>query len=134
MRIVYDDTAQSEMIKAVERFMGTLDVKRIVRYEWGTDRVQMHILREKLNLFLEQYRMSIGNTVTHAHGIGNNCNYPVYYWPETENELQQCGSININTGMYGEGFVSCEDYNGKIISAVYEVRKYGIKITRREPE
>lgn len=124
MRIVYDDTAQSEMIKAVERFMGTLDVKRIVRYEWGTDRVQMHILREKLNLFLEQYRMS----------IGNNCNYPVYYWPETENELQQCGSININTGMYGEGFVSCEDYNGKIISAVYEVRKYGIKITRREPE
>ncbi len=43
--------------------------------------------------------------------IGNNCNYLVYYRPETANELQQCGSINVNSGMYGEGLVSCEDYN-----------------------
>lgn len=132
MRIVYDDAAQDEMIKAVSRFMETFDVKGIMEYEWGMDRVQMHKLKERLNEFLEKnHRMSIGNTVTHANGIGNNCNYPVYYRPETANELQQCGSINLNSGMYGEGFVSCEDYNGKIISAVYEVRKSGIK-KRRE--
>lgn len=81
MRIVYDDTMQGELVAAVEKFMASFDVKRIVQYEWGMDRVQMHILREKLNLYLEHCRMSIGNKVTHAHGIGNNCQYPVYYHP-----------------------------------------------------
>ena len=42
-------------------------------------------------------------------------------------EIQQCGSINLNTGLYGEGYVSCEDYNGKRIGAAYEVRTRGVK-------
>lgn len=126
MRIVYDDTKQGEMVTAVDRFMASLDVKRIAQYEWGMDRVQMHLLRTKLNLYLEHYRMSIGNKVTHAHGIGNNCQYPVYYHPKGADEIQQCGNININSGMYGEGFLSCEDYNGNRISAVYEVRTRGV--------
>ncbi len=128
MRIVYDDTMQDEMKNAVCKFMDSFDVKGIVEPEYGMDRVQMHKLRERLNEFLENnYRMNIGNTVTHAHGIGNNCMYPVYYHPETINELQQCGNINLNSGMFGEGFVSCEDYNGKVIGAVYEVRTHGIR-------
>lgn len=126
MRIVYDDTMQGEMVIAVEKFMTSLNVRRIVRYEWGIARVQMHILREKLNLYLEHYRMSIGNNVTHAYGIGNNCRYPVYYHPEDSDEIQQCGYININSGMYGEGFVSGEDYNGNQIGASYEVRERGV--------
>lgn len=127
MRIVYDDTMQDAMVEAVGRFMDSFDVKGIIRYEWGTDRVQMHILREKLHLYLKRYRMSIGNKVTHAYGIGNNCQYPVYYHPEGSDEIQQCGNININSGMYGEGFVSCEDYNRNRIGAAYEVRIRGIK-------
>lgn len=127
MRIVYDDTMQGEMTAAVERFMAALNVKRIMQYEWGMERVQMHILRQKLNLFLEQYRMSIGSKVTHAHGIGNNCQYPVYYYPEGSNEIQQCGYININSGMYGEGYVSCEDYNENRVGASYKVSRWGVK-------
>lgn len=126
MRIVYDDTMQSEMVVAVGRFMDTLDVKRIN----GMDGVQMHILREKLNLYLEHCRMSIGGKVTHAYGIGNNCQYPVYYHPEGVSEIQQCGSININTGMYGEGYVSCEDYNGRRIGELYEVTRFGINVKK----
>ena len=127
MRIVYDDMMQETMAAAVGRFMDSLDVKGITRYEWGTDRVQMGGIKKKLGAYLEYYRMSIGNTVTHAHGIGNNCQYPVYYHPEGVDEIQQCGYININSGMCGEGFVSCEDYNGKRIGAAYEVRTRGVK-------
>ena len=126
MRIVYDDTMQETMAEAVGEFMEALNVGEIVRYEWGTDRVQMGILREKLGIYLKHYRMSIGNTVTHAHGIGNNCQYPVYYHPEGMDEIQQCGNINLNSGLYGEGFVSCEDYNRNRIGAAYEVRTRGV--------
>lgn len=126
MRIVYDDTMQETMAAAVGEFRDALNVEEIVRYEWGTDRVQMHLLKKKLGAYLEYYRMGIGNTVTHAYGIGNNCQYPVYYHPEGVDEIQQCGYININSGMYGEGFVSCEDYNGKRIGAAYEVRTRGV--------
>ena len=48
MRIVYDDTKQDELVAAVEKFMASFDVKRIVQYEYGMDRVQMHILRESV--------------------------------------------------------------------------------------
>lgn len=126
MRIVYDDAMQDRMAEAVGMFMDSLNVKEITRYEWGTDRVQMHILKEKLGLYLEPYRMSIGNKVTHAYGIGNNCQYPVYYHPEGSDEIQQCGNINLNSGMYGEGFVGCEDYNGKRVGAAYEVTTRGV--------
>ena len=126
MRIVYDDTMQKVLTGAVSKFMSELNVNSIVAYEWGTDRVQMNKLKEKLNQFLKAYSMEIGNKVTHAHGIGNNCNYPVYFY--SENETQHCANININTGMYGEGFVSVEDYNGKRVGNAYELRKRGIKI------
>ena len=126
MRLVYDDAMQGTMAAAVGEFMDALTVGEIVRYEWGTDRVQMSMLKERLGAYLEYYRMSIGNTVTHAHGIGNNCQYPVYYHPEGVDEIQQCGYININSGMYGEGFVSCEDYNGRRVGAAYEIRTRGV--------
>lgn len=126
MRIVYDDAMQESMAAAVGKFMDSLDVKGITQYEWGTDRVQMGILKKRLSSYLEPYRFSIGNTVTHAHGIGNNCRYPVYYRPEGVDELQQCGSINLNSGMYGEGYVNCEDYNGRRVGAAYEVTTRGV--------
>ncbi len=126
MRSVYDDAKQGSMAAAVGKFIDSLDVKEITRYEWGTDRVQMDILKRMLGLYLEPYRMSIGNIVTHAYGIGNNCQYPVYYHPEGADEIQQCGNINLNSGMYGEGYVGCEDYNGKRVGAAYEVTTRGV--------
>lgn len=127
MRIVYDDAKLNELVISVDLFMTRLDVKKVVEYECGMERVQMHKLKNQLNLSLERSRMNIGNKVTHAHGIGNNCQYPVYYHPEGGDEIQVCAYINLNTGMYGEGFLSCEDYNGNRIGTVYEIRNYGVK-------
>lgn len=127
MRIVYDDYMQDYFDDLLREFMGNLhcNIKSVVSYEWGTDRVQMGKVKEKLNNFLANYYMEIGNTVTHAHGIGNNCKYPVYY--HAENEIQHCADINLNTGMYGEGYVSIEDYNGHRIGMAYELHTCGIK-------
>ena len=131
MRIVYDDAKQGVMVEAVEKYMSNaFRVKEVVEYEWGTDRVQMHRLKSALNLFLADYDMSIGNTVTHAHGIGNNCMYPVYYQPKGATEIQHCGNINLNSGLYGEGYVSMEDYNGKRIGSAWEIHKYGGAVRR----
>lgn len=58
----------------------------------------------------------------------NNYKYPVYYKTAPE-ELQQCGFININAGLYGEAYVSCEDHNGCRISPIYELNRRGIKKT-----
>ncbi len=51
MRIVYDDAMQETMAAAVGEFMDALNVEEIVRYEWGTDRVQMYMLRERLGAY-----------------------------------------------------------------------------------
>lgn len=132
MRIVYDDAMQPEMVKAVEEFMDALDVKQFVSYEWGTDRVQTFELRASLNRFLNSRGLSIGATVKHAHGIGNNCQYPVYYTghhtTDGVKELQQCGSINLNRGLYGECYVSCVDYNDTRVGPAYEIRaRWGVR-------
>jgi len=134
MRIVYDDSRQKDFTNALEGFISGIDIKDLVRYEWGTDRVQMAYVREKLNGYLKPFHMEIGRTVTHANGIGNNCMYPVYYCPEDTAEIQHCAYINLNTGMFGEGYLSCEDYNGKLISPVYEFHTYGIKRKQTQGE
>lgn len=64
----------------------------------------------------------------HAHGIGNNCQYPVYY--DADNETQHCANININSGMYGDVYVSIEDYNGRKVSPIYKLTRNGITVTR----
>lgn len=127
MRIVYDDNMQSTFVQAVSHFMETLRIAEVTRYENGMDRIQMYLVKEKLNRYLQDYHIEIGQTVTHAHGIGNNCQYPVYYHPEDATEIQQCAYINLNIGLYGEGYLSCEDYNGNRIGNTYELHKFGIK-------
>lgn len=123
MRIVYDDTMQNMFVDLVENFLKELDIKSVSQYEWGSNRIQMFQVKDNLNDFLSKHNFEIGNKVTHAHGIGNNCNYPAYY--HAENEIQNCAYINLNSGMYGEGYVSVEDYNGNRISKAYELCKYG---------
>ena len=120
MRIVYDDKELPTLINTVNKFMQQLNQKSVTAYENSTDRIQMNQVREKLNEFLKlNCNMEIGTKVTHAYGIGNNCQYPVYY--HVENEIQQCAYINLNSGMFGEGFVSLEDYNGHKVGESYEI-------------
>lgn len=130
MRIVYDDTMQRTVCEIINNVMINLNhnIKVVTQYEYGMDRVQRSKVKERLNWVLEDYYMEIGNTVTHAHGIGNNCKYPIYY--HAENEIQHCADININSGLYGEVYVYITDYNDKRIGKSYELTKHGIAFKR----
>lgn len=129
MRIVYDDAKASKAVAALHDFMTwKLDIKSVTREENWMQRVQRAELKNQLARFFARDNLKIGDTVTHAYGIGNNCQYPVYY--EAENELQQCCAININVGLYGEAYVSLEDYNGKRISNSYKLTAHGVVINR----
>jgi hypothetical protein len=122
---------QQEFVLLLKGFMMDLhrNINDITRYEWGTERVQSHEIKPRLNRFIKDYGLEVGNTVTHAHGIGNNCMYPVYY--TACGEIQHCANININSGLYGECYVSVEDYNGKVIGSRYEIRaRCGVTIKR----
>lgn len=129
MRIVYDDTKASRAVAALHDFMTwKLDIKSVTREENWMQRVQRAELKSQLACFFARDNLRIGDTVTHAYGIGNNCQYPVYY--EAENELQQCCAININIDPFGAGYVSLEDYDGKRISNSYKLTAHGAVINR----
>lgn len=126
MRIVYDDTYQKELVDLVDGFLAGVNISYFVRKRDNKiDRTQF---KESLNEFLNIRSFNIGNKATHAHGIGNNCNYPVYYTNKNnKDELQHCANININSGLHGELYISCEDYNGSRVSHVYTLSEWGIK-------
>lgn len=127
MRIVYDDARVDKAITALHDFMTwKLDIKSIVSEDDWMPRVQQKELKNQLARFFARDKLRIGNTVTHAYNIGNNRQYPVYY--EAKNELQQCCAININFGLYGEVYVSLEDYDGNRISNFYKLTAYDIVI------
>lgn len=127
MRIVYDDQMQQNAVKLVAEYLAFLNnhMDRVVRYEWSMHRVQKNLVKERLQGYLEDFGFDIGKTVTHAHGIGNNCQYPIYYNGNI-NEIQHCANININSGLYGDVYVSIEDYNGKVIGKKYTLTQHGI--------
>lgn len=131
MRIIYDDTMQKEAVKLVSEYLVFLNnhIERVVRYEWGMDRVQRSLVKERLQGYLEDYGFDIGKTVTHAHGIGNNCQYPIYYNGDIY-EIQHCANININSGLYGDVYVSVEDYNGRLVGKPYKLTRHGVSISR----
>lgn len=131
MRIVYDDAKQGRFVaELLPDFLrcfsrGSKELKDITRYDYGMERIQSHLLKEKLNKYLSKYDFSVGDTVEHAHGIGNNCKHPVYYMADST-ELQICCYININKGLYDEVYLSCSDYNNNKLGSCYEITPYGI--------
>ena len=129
MRIVYDNTMQQKAVELVAEYLAFLNnhMDRVVRYDWGMNRVQRNLVKERLQGYLEDYGFDIGKTVTHAHGIGNNCQYPIYYYGDID-ETQHCANININSGLYGDVYVSIEDYNGKCVGKKYELNRNGISV------
>ena len=126
MRIVYDDTMVKEVKRLLENAMRNIDggIEKYTRYEYGMQRVQRPEVKKRINEIFNDCYMKIGNTVTHAHGIGNNCMYPVYFHGETE--IQHCCNININSDMYGCLYICLEDYNGRVIGSKYEITRNGV--------
>lgn len=133
MRIVYDDTHIGELHELVSDFL-TITLRgakldRIVKYDYGMNRVQRADLKKMLNDHLAGYGFEIGKDVHHANGIGNNCRYPVYYHSGNE-EMQQCGYISFNTDMYSSVYVYVSDYNDKKYAASFKVSPSGVTWSR----
>lgn len=126
MRIVYDDTMVKEVKRLLENAMRNIDggIEKYTRYEYGMQRVQRPEVKKRINEVFKDWYIEIGNTVTHAHGIGNNCMYPVYFHGETE--IQHCCNININSDMYGCLYVCLENYDGWVIGSKYEITRNGV--------
>lgn len=132
MRIVYDDTMQNEAVLAVREVINYLakgdNVNAILRDEYRLPRAQRGLLKERLACALDHRGMTIGNDVHHAHGIGNNCRYPVYYHPENDNEIQHCAYLHINIDPYGEAFVYVTDYDDKRVGRAYALSRHGVRL------
>ena len=128
MRIVYDDEQQKSAIFALDEFMTGINFKKCCEYSNGMDRISSSDVKKYLDSRFREFQMEIGKTVTHAYGIGNNCKYPIYYYPMDKDEAQICVYININHGMFGECYVSLEDYNNnKIGDCMYEITKHYVR-------
>lgn len=127
MRVVYDDSQANLAVDIIDECMEDFKISLdyFLKYESGINRIQTDRLRKRINKRLEEYGFRIGNTVTHAHGIGNNCAYPVYF--DTPDEIQECCTICINRGMYGEAWVYLKDYNNNKLGKSYELHHTGIR-------
>lgn len=127
MRVIYDDSQANLAVDIINECMEDFKVfmRSFFRYEDGMERIQPSILRERINRRLKEHGLRIGNAVTHAYNIANNCAYPVYF--DTPDEIQQCCTIHINRSLYGEGAVYMKDYDNNTISKIYKLHYRGIR-------
>lgn len=120
MRIVYDDTKLGLFTEFVSIWAHTraknVDLKE---YSYGMQRISLRLVQRDLDGYLEEKKFTIGKDVHHAHGIGNNNRYPVYY--HAENEMQQVGYLNIIIDPYGGGRVFVSDYNDDRVGALHKL-------------
>lgn len=126
MRLIYDDTKAATVRQLLCEFMLSSDisVKDFLEYDYGMQRIQTHILYKRISEYLKERGFRIGSSAKHSNGIGNNCAYAVYF--DTPDEIQECCSIHINQGMYGEAWVYLTDYDNKKISKSYKLSHMGI--------
>ena len=120
MRIVYDDKRAKDVADLLQRFLcERLDAKSATEYDYGMNRIQRRHIVAQLGRFLEGYGFRIGKRVSHAHGLGNNRQMPIFY--NSGSETQECCYFNCNIDPFGVCYMSLEDYNGNRITGVYEL-------------
>lgn len=127
MRVVYDDSQANLAVDIIDECMEDFNVSLdyFIKYENGTKRIQPDILYKRINERLKEHGLRIGNTVTHAHGIGNNCAYPIYF--DTPDEIQQCCTIHISLSPFGQAGLYLKDYDNNTIGKTYRLGYRGIK-------
>lgn len=128
MRIVYDDTQLSTLAGTVrvlvtQNFASTADMKNVTRHSCNMDRVEVGLVKTQLNKMLKGHNFEIGNDVVHAHGIGNNNRYPVFF--SALDEKQLVGYLHLNSDMYGGVYVYVSNFNGCRCSDCYKLTSSG---------
>lgn len=128
MRIIYDDAMQTTVVERIALTMIRLNslMPAYVEYDYGMHRVKKTKLVDHINDMLMSINCSIGKTVTHPHGIGNNSQYPVYY--RDGDDMFLCAYLNVNVDPFGIGYVCCSDYNGTRVSPLYKLTQQGVRI------
>lgn len=126
MRVIYDDNKAATVKQLLCEFMNSPDtsVHNFLEYDYGMDRIQTNILYKRINEYLNKRGFRIGRSAKHANGIGNNCAYAVYF--DTPDEIQECCSIHINSGLHGEAWVYLTDYDGQKLGKSYKLSHMGI--------
>ena len=126
MRVIYDDSKAGTVRQLLCEFMNSPDisVRNFIEYDYGMDRIQTNILYKKISEYLKERGFRIGRSAKHANGIGNNCAYAVYF--DTPDEIQECCSIHINSGLHGEAWVYLTDYDGQKLGKSYKLSQHGI--------
>lgn len=130
MRIIYDDKAQQKAIDNCYDILCKLNrnLPTVTRYFWGCDRVKEELVRAYFARELKEYGFKVGETATHAHGIGNNNSYPIY-WVAQDGNLEHCANINLNDDMYGGVYYYLSDFEEHRITQAYNISKHGITIS-----
>ena len=77
------------------------------------------LIRENTDEWREEYGFQIGKRASHAYGLGNNAQLPIFY--NDGDEMQECCYFNCNIDPFGVCYMSIEDYNGRRIAGAYEV-------------
>lgn len=130
MRIIYDDAQQQDFVEEIHYIMAYLpiDIKSLIRFDGGTNRVQWKLVKDYLNRelrFNTEPQFEIADKNFDTSGIGNNHLFPVLYKSSPE-EIQQCAYISITAGMYGEVYVKVKDYNARGVGLGYKITERGI--------
>ena len=120
MRIVFDDTKLGLFTEFISIWAHTRARNvQLKEYSYGMQRFSLKLVQRDIDGYLEEKKFEIGNDVYHAHGIGNNNRYPVYY--NAENEKQQVGYLNIIIDPYGGCRVFVSDYNDDRVGALHKL-------------
>lgn len=128
MRIIYDDSQAQKAVEIIYEFMEDFKAftECFIRYEVsGLPCIQPDLVHKRLNERLKEHGFRIGNVVTHAYGLDNNCAYKVYF--DAPNESQECCTLHINRSSSGQAYLYLEDYEGNKISKAYRLTFRGIK-------
>ena len=129
MRIIYDDSQAHLAVDIIDECMEAFkdSMEYFIRYEpeYKLPCIQPDLVHKRLNERLKKHGFRIGNTVTHAYGIDDNCAYKVYF--DTPNESQECCTLHINCSSNGQAYLYLEDYDGNKISKAYRLTFRGIK-------
>ena len=135
MRIVFDEDHDHifALVRVVTEFLTNNcrtegQMRCMTKYSYGIDRVEVNLVREQIAKFFSSTRFQIGKDCYHAHNIGNNNRYTVYF--AADGELQFAGYLNLIDNMYGSVLVYVTDHLDHKRTSTYRLSRYGCSVER----
>lgn len=127
-----DDSKMIDFCDMLSDCIDGMVVSSVVRRDYGSMRVMEPLVRKYIQKYMDMatetyFGKGYANAfyidvdhATHAHDIGNNNEYPVIFHKKDSKtgeliEDQILGYLNLNTGLYGELYLSLDDLNHNVV-------------------